>query len=214
MAKEYELTKDEFLKRVRNHQMEILHDDGVYRHVRFGEPGTSNLHFHLVTFPGRLAYCGDMGSYMFSRLADMFEFFRRPDRGVNLSYWAEKVVATDRSDGVREFSLDKAKEVIRDIVSDSTSSFDEDEQKKKIAEELEELMESLDDEAGDLGDVIRITSELDGEFLDRHMFCDLWDHTTDTYTYRFQFACFAIAWGIEQYDKRVIAVAEPLGVSE
>ncbi|MFK5283374.1 hypothetical protein ACI3PL_27750, partial [Lacticaseibacillus paracasei] len=61
-------------------------DNGVYRHLRFKAPDTGNQHFHLVTFPGRLVYCGDMGSYLFERTTDMFGFFRRPDRGINLSY--------------------------------------------------------------------------------------------------------------------------------
>lgn len=50
-----------------------------------------------------LCYTGDMGTYVFQRLTDMFEFFRT-DReykkrnggklAVNLSYWGEKLQAT------------------------------------------------------------------------------------------------------------------------
>lgn len=68
------------------HEMHVLHDDGLYRHIRFKRPGTLMYHFDLITWPGVLAVNGDMGSYMFSRVTDMFTFFTgslpgRADRG-------------------------------------------------------------------------------------------------------------------------------------
>lgn len=54
----------------------MLHEDGIYRHIRFRQPGTMCMHFDLITWPGYLCYTGDMGTYVFTRLADMFEFFR------------------------------------------------------------------------------------------------------------------------------------------
>ena len=93
-----ESTEADFLKDVAAHEMEILRDDGVYRHIRFKKPGTWCMHFDLVTWPGYLAYSGDMGCYVFSRLNDMFEFFRtdreylqRDGRQlcINLCYWSE-----------------------------------------------------------------------------------------------------------------------------
>lgn len=74
-------------------QMEILQDDGLHRHVRFAKPGTGLYRFSLVTWPGYLAISGDVESFTFSRLPDMFEFFGGDRAHINPSYWAEKCVA-------------------------------------------------------------------------------------------------------------------------
>lgn len=52
------LTEERFLKDVAKHKMEILHDAGVYRHMRFMRPGTICEHFEIVTYPGHLVYSG------------------------------------------------------------------------------------------------------------------------------------------------------------
>ncbi len=69
-------TEQSFLEAVAKHEMHVLHEDGLYRHIRFKKPGTSCMHFDLITYPGYLVYSGDMGCYVFSRLPDMFELFR------------------------------------------------------------------------------------------------------------------------------------------
>lgn len=84
---------------IATHQMTVKRNDGIYRHLRFGQPGTGTMAFSLTTWPGYLAYTGDMGDYMFCRLDDMFQFFRT-DRQPNYGYWAEKVVAMDKQDGI------------------------------------------------------------------------------------------------------------------
>jgi hypothetical protein len=84
---------------IAQHQMKVKRNDGLYRHIYFGRPGTGNMSFSITTWPGYLAYTGDMGDYVFCRLDDMFQFFRT-DRTPNYSYWAEKVVAQDKADGV------------------------------------------------------------------------------------------------------------------
>ena len=87
-------------------------DNGVHRHIRFKKPGTMCMYFDLITYPGGLLYTGDMGTYVFVRLQDMFEFFRTSNQDgwvkemgltlyTNHSYWSEKLVATDCS-GRRE----------------------------------------------------------------------------------------------------------------
>ena len=87
-------SQEEFQKDVSQHGVTIIRDDGVNRHIRFKRPGTMCMHFDLITWPGYLCYCGDMGTYVFSRLEDMFEFFRT-DRDINPGYWAEKLQAVD-----------------------------------------------------------------------------------------------------------------------
>ena len=75
---------------VRAHEMTILHDDGLYRHLLFKSPDTSCYWFELVTWPGRLSIHGDLGdAFTFARVPDMFTFFRRHE--INPVYWSEKL---------------------------------------------------------------------------------------------------------------------------
>ena len=89
---------DRFLRDIAQHQMTILRDDGVYRHLRFQVPGTPHRQFDLVTWPGYLAYTGDMGAYVFTRVHDMFKFFRRELQSydMDMHYWAEKCEAASQ----------------------------------------------------------------------------------------------------------------------
>src|SRR5690606_1795679 len=88
------------------HEMTVLLDDGLYRHLRFARPDSYCMSFSLVTWPGYLAYSGDMGNFVFTRLPDMFAFFRGPLDSMSRDYWAEKCVAADTSDGIRRFSVE------------------------------------------------------------------------------------------------------------
>lgn len=94
---------ERFSKDTATHEMTVLRDDGVYRHLRFKGPGSSAYCFDLVTWTGHLAITGDMGANMFCRLDDMFEFFRT-DRlhgghTINPGYWSEKLQCAGERDG-------------------------------------------------------------------------------------------------------------------
>lgn len=96
-----------FLRDTEDHQMSVLLDHGIYRHLRFKAPGTGMYWFDVITWPGSLTINGDMGSYTFSRLEDMFEFFGGREPGyVNKGYWAEKLVAVDKQSPAKEFDED------------------------------------------------------------------------------------------------------------
>lgn len=136
--------RDRFPGDVAKHEMTVLRDDGLYRHLRFRQPPdpegkayTGAYWFDLITWPGCLAINGDMHSYLFSRTEDMFEFFRghRP----NPSYWAEKVRAGSR---IREYSGDQFRRHVADALKDAL----EDEGAPPGLERAirEEILESLD----------------------------------------------------------------------
>lgn len=74
------------------HVLTVLHDEGLYRHLRFKNPENGFYWFELITWPGCLTISGDMGTYTFRRITDMFEFFRGY---INVDYWAEKLQAGD-----------------------------------------------------------------------------------------------------------------------
>jgi hypothetical protein len=79
-----------FIKDTAEHEMTILHNDGLYRHLRFKKPGTRFYWFDLITWPGYLTIAGDMGTFTFERTEDMLTFFRGAG-DINPQYWSEKI---------------------------------------------------------------------------------------------------------------------------
>lgn len=78
-----------------HHELTVLKDDGMYRHLRMkppaGEP--SEYWYDVITWPGSLAVRGDCGAELiFSRDTDMLQFFRRRpgDDAINPQYWGGK----------------------------------------------------------------------------------------------------------------------------
>jgi hypothetical protein len=194
-----------FAREVATHQLEVLRDDELYRHLRFQRPDTSMYWFDLITWPGVLTISGDCGCYVFSRTRDMFEFFRPsgarggfsdPRWGINPDYWSEKLRAPT-PDAVEVYSHDLFK--------------------LRVAQWLEEQCEQLDDAAQvRLREAVReqITEDPDGvtQYRDgairalhefRHEGIEIyepWDWSLREYDWSFLWCCWAIVWGIEQYD--------------
>lgn len=118
-----------FARDASTHQMTVLRDDGLYRHLRFlrmmeQEDGTrkptSFYWFDIITWPGVLTVTGDMETFVFARVDDMFEFFRghKPNPG----YWAEKLRAPQPAQ-VKRYSEDKFKEHVTDYVDESVDEW-------------------------------------------------------------------------------------------
>lgn len=185
-------TEESFLKDVAGHKMTVLRDDGIYRHLHFAIPGSGHMHFDLVTYPNFLCYSGHMGCYVFSRINDMFQFFRGKEAGplrINTGYWAEKLEATSKTDGHQEYVparlethvkewLDEvqADQGLRDAVKDSILLFADD------------------------GEYAARRALTDFEHEGHRPFQDSWECNFRGYTFRFIWCCYAIAWGIRQYD--------------
>lgn len=209
------LTQENFLKEVDKHIIEIIRDDGVYRHIRFREPGTMMQHFDLITWPGYLCYCGDMGNYVFSRTRDMFQFFRT-DReyakskgrrlDINLSYWSEKLQAVDgnrRGGNAKEYSEERFVRIIKEkLVAWWRDRGLNREQRKELREEIyEQILSRLDDECHteQTAHILArdFEAKIDGQ---RFEFTDFWEYDLTDYTHRFVWCAYALAWGIELYD--------------
>ena len=63
-----------------NHTLDVLHDDGLYRHLRMSTDDSFIWSWEIITWPGRLAIRGDIGrELVFTRVPDMFDFFRDPN---------------------------------------------------------------------------------------------------------------------------------------
>lgn len=79
---------NQFNENLGDHEMTVLHDEGVYRHLRFKNPKNGFYWFDLVTWPGNLTISGDIGTYTFAREPDMFTFMVGH---INTGYWAQKL---------------------------------------------------------------------------------------------------------------------------
>lgn len=186
-------TVESFLKDVSGHRLEIIRDDGLYRHLRFSKDGSNVMRFDLVTWPGYLCFCGDMQEFVFQRLADMFEFFRgepgdfeRQRWRIDRRYWAEKVQASPH-EGVRQYSPDAFRAAIASYL--------------QYREPSPDLLEAIDAEVLNHADDYfeAVTAVRDFEHED-FRFTDFFEHSIEDYTYHFTWCCFALRWGIQQYD--------------
>lgn len=188
---------------VLNHQMTVLHDDGVYRHLRFRQPETSTHWFDLVTWPGCLAINGDMKTYLFARETDMFEFFR--GEHVNPSYWSEKLRASSNVRGYDEY---KARDRLASEVAEHEA-------------EWPGLGAAVDHEILDTWSGCNVADEHDFRLAVRDFeyrpdpddrervfqFADTWEWDLAEWSYHLLWCLHAIRWGIDQYDKARSAVA-------
>jgi hypothetical protein len=91
-----------FRQNTPDHEATVLHDDGLYRHIRVAKPDSSTYWFELVTVPGTLTFRSSEATFTFARADDMFGFFRSDGGKVNPPYWAEKI--TDDRDRVKVYS--------------------------------------------------------------------------------------------------------------
>lgn len=193
-----DLTEKQFLRDIGNHKITIIRDDGVYRHVRFAQPDTNNMFFDLITWPGFLCYCGDMGTFVFERLEDMFCFFRNEmaprDDGrtlfINTGYWAEKCQAADDCNGIYEYSPELFCKIVKEIVDN-----DEDATKDLREQIEEEVLNYADD-----GEYAARQAAGNFKFKGESYFHDFWENTLTVNSRRFVWCCYALSWGIKAYD--------------
>jgi len=199
---------DQFTADVAGHQMHVIRDDGVSRHLRFKRAGTMCMHFDLLTWPGYLCYTGDMGTYVFMRLNDMFEFFRRSEGSaphrIDLRYWAEKVEASDKNDGIKEFSKDKFDRAVKGDLKEWLREY----AGRTTHQQRRELWDAVMDEViGADGDSGGYRSQVAAHDFHHRLndrvkfhFQDFGEHTVDEYTHRFKWCCHALEWAIDAYD--------------
>ena len=93
------MTNDEieqqFIEDTKEHTMDIINDDDINRRIIFSRKGSSAYQYILHTWPGYLMITGDMGTYVFRRIDDMFNFFSTgsPNYKIKPGYWSEKLEA-------------------------------------------------------------------------------------------------------------------------
>jgi hypothetical protein len=219
MGKRSECDEARFLEDVATHEMQIIRDDGVNRHIRFKRPGTMCYHFDLITWPGHLCYTGDMGTYVFYRIEDMFEFFRMDAHdwnknpnglGINPGYWSEKIIATDKNGGHEEWDEEEFTRRVNEwrvrwMREAKEEGMDKDE-RRELWEDVEHtVLSDPNDESICVARIWEYRHTINGEDFE---FIDFFDGSMNRYTFHYLWCCYALAWGINKYDDHRSKVAE------
>lgn len=218
-------TYERFAKDTATHAMEVVLDQGMYRHLKFRRPGTYCYGFDVVTWPGHLAISGDMGASVFTRLPDMFEFFRtKPDRTareplyINRSYWAEKCVANDGPQKV--FSADGLRQVVKERFDDYVADrHDADDQPPAWAadlwNELQDGILNLDRESTDFALAAMHDFEPQDDRYESFRFHDVSDYANSVQDYSFHMVwrMYAIAHAVKAYDEQKAGQGSPAAVA-
>jgi len=173
------------LANFKNHSVTVMHDSGLYRHLRCRVGESFCMGFDVVTWPGYLSISGDMGCFVFTRVNDMFTFFRGHEDEPNLGYWHEKLAAHCSRQGSEEFSREKFEQCVESYIE----GWDEGSEKERVREELIE---------SDLSDCSH------DELVKKAMEAGLdsfYEYSLTEFTIRFKWACHAIPWAIMKYDK-------------
>jgi hypothetical protein len=171
------------------HTMCVLQDLGLYRHVRFRDPESFQYWFDLITSPGLLTIHGDMGTFVFARLTDMFAFFG--DGQIQPQYWAEKLQAVDRC-GYRQHSRRVFEQKVTEYVEDYTGDLDADDKAAVVVAVNEEVLATEYE-----GDARAALDAFEGPC--GFNFHDTWEWDLTAYTAQYLWCCYAITWGIGQY---------------
>lgn len=131
----YARTYAEFLEQTKGHGLVVLHDDGLYRHLRVQTPGTRMWSWDVTTWPGHLATSGDIADgHVFSREPDMLQFFAIAGRSENyhsdgspsidVRYWAKKLCG-GRSHEVKKYDSDLFLQRVREHLDEHEELGDE-----------------------------------------------------------------------------------------
>jgi hypothetical protein len=218
MNDEYKKQFERFENDVAEHTVSVLRDDGLYRHLRCCRGDSYTYGFDVVTWPGYLCYSGDMGCFVFTRLPDMFGFFRgRRTAMVDRGYLAEKAVASDKHDGIREFSEEMFRAAIRTDFDAFTEDWSDADRKTSLWAEIEaEVVSAISDgrDAAVRAAIEFVTRGADGDGRPRHVFTHFWEHRLEDYTTRFWWCCYAVPWAIEHYDALRESARQPEEVSQ
>jgi len=198
---EYPEIAARFKRDTAKHEMTVMFEQGLYRHLRFEAPDGSGYRFDLHTSPNRLMFHGEVGTYVFSvwPTEDMFDLFRRSSIGdrPNFGYWHEKLVAdgeaaiqfsNDLFDKQVAKELAKAEEFFPGVTAawqEKTEGF--------LAEYNTECEETAREALASF------------EYLPEGQYGEAWrfrytaDWNLDDYDWRYLWACHAGLWGANQY---------------
>jgi hypothetical protein len=181
------------------HELTVLHEDGLYRHLRYRRPERGEYWFDLVTWPYNLVVNGDMGSFHFSRFGsdteDMFVLFRDSGAGkrINPGYWAEKL-RVGRTEA-EEYSEEKFRQVVAEQVEGDRV--------------LSALVKAEILDSDEIADEESARNLLDYFKHEGFRFTDTWEFNFRDWTPHYLWCCHAIVFGIRQYDAAKVPAPVP-----
>lgn len=186
-----------FNDHTKDHVMTILHEDGLYRHLKFRSPETGFYWFELITWPGNLTITGDMGTYTFARVDDMFTFFQGY---INTDYWAEKEKSRSRHD-LKEHDGDEFKAWIAQDFWEASRDLDAADTKvwwQAIRENVfaRHSFHDTDHRQGCLDAI----DDIENEGAPKDHYQDLWELGFNKYPWRLEWCMAAIVAGIRTYN--------------
>lgn len=181
--------KKQFDSNVAGHEMRVLEDNGVFRNLEFRTPGESFYWFGITTWGNHLTIYGDMGTYVFSRIPDMFNFFRgaSDDLDGKIGYWSEKLLSVSRPEGFKRFSPERAEEEVMSYLE----GYPDKEREALIEEVTKQVLACTDDSQEFFRAVYNFT-----EFT----FDDFEEESCMEYKPNYIWCLHAIVWAIKQYD--------------
>ncbi|KAB2841179.1 MAG: hypothetical protein F9K47_11875 [Burkholderiales bacterium] len=116
---------------------------------------------------------------------------------INPRYWGEKLQAIDKSGGYREWCREKFVTRIQEDFAEYLADR-EPENVQEIGERFHtDVLDCLENAGKETAYQAAMSFEVDGQCP----FQDWWEVDTDEYTYHFLWCCYAIVWGIQQYDQ-------------
>lgn len=196
IAERHTAIAEQFAGDVADHTFEILHDDGLYRHLR---STGSEYWFDVVTWPGSLTVRGGIThAYTFTRLPDMFEFFRSRTGRINPHYWSEKLDAGRHS--AKQFSEEVFSQRVWAEVREEAAEYPG--LAKAVQAELFDPYGCI----GTLSEAHAALAEFDfvppsrQGFQAPFRFTDSWEWDLTDWDFGFLRGCHAIVWAIRQYD--------------
>jgi hypothetical protein len=195
---------ERFEKDTAGHALSVLLDNGQYRHLTARRPDTFAYHFHITTWPGYLAISGDMGCYVFARLPDMLNFFRSSSGEINPGYWHEKLQADNARSPSRVLDMDAFRNAVQ--ADFDACEFEDDNLRECAWGNIEDDILSRIDRQMTAREAICLAQPY--EIVTHHgqspvsPFSEIWDRNVETYSFGFIWACRAIVWAINRYDKQ------------
>lgn len=185
-----------FARETAEHEMTVLHDDGLYRHLHFRRPGSSMYWFDLITVPGTLVFQGDGDAFTFRRIEDMFDFFRGPVGRINPGYWAEKV--TDGRDRLMKYDQGIFEARVKETFVEAARN-------REVPPGTGKALrrDVLDQDIHHEHDAHEALADFEHKGF---KFFDTWEWDLRDYDWWFLWALHGIVWGIAQYDAARAAV--------
>lgn len=175
-------------------------------------------HFRVITFPGGLLYTGDMGTYVFQRCWDMFQWWP-PKYGdaFDFRYIAEKCLGANKCDSIKQYSRDKARATIDEMIAEHRAEHEkpedwDDEEDGEWTETVNEayieaLIEVRDhshefsNSEYNIQEFYRLLYDVPGLYD----VCEV--PTPSEYSLRFVWCCHAVRWLIDKVTEQENSLA-------